>query len=177
MTTRWHRLLFNIYPPYLGAGVRVSAIADDWRRIRVKMPLRWFNRNYVGTQFGGSLYAMTDPFLMIMVMKNLGRDYVVWDRAAEIAFVAPGRGTVHADFRLTDADLDAMRARTASGDKYLPWFSIDVCADDGTVVARVRKQLYVRRKRTDELGRDARANGPAWQGSSSASIRNDGDVS
>jgi acyl-coenzyme A thioesterase PaaI-like protein len=145
MHARWMRRLFNLYPPFLGAGIRVTDISPDWRHLRVRMPLRWYNRNYVGTQFGGSLYTMTDPFLMIMVMRNLGPDYVVWDKAAEIEFVAPGRGAVTAVFALTDEQLDDIRANTGDS-RHLPWFSVDVKADDGSVVARVRKQLYVRRK-------------------------------
>lgn len=146
MSPRWFRLLFNIYPPYLGAGIRVAEIARDWRRVRVRMPLRWFNRNYVGTHFGGSLYAMTDPFLMIMAIRNLGPDFVVWDKAAAIEFVSPGRGTVMAEFRLDEADLERMRQETAGGGRSLPWFDVEVRGEDGTLVARVRKQLYVRRK-------------------------------
>lgn len=146
MSPRWFRLLFNVYPPFLGAGIRVAEIARDWRRVRVRMPLRWFNRNYVGTHFGGSLYAMTDPFLMIMAIQNLGPDFVVWDKAATIEFVAPGRGTVTAEFRLDEADLERMRQETTGGRKYLPWFDVEVRGEDGTLVARVRKQLYVRRK-------------------------------
>jgi len=146
MSPRWFRLLFNVYPPFLGAGIRVAEIARDWRRVRVRMPLRWFNRNYVGTHFGGSLYAMTDPFLMIMAIQNLGPDFVVWDKAATIDFVAPGRGTVTAEFRLDEADLERMRQETTGGRKYQPWFDVEVRGEDGTLVARVRKQLYVRRK-------------------------------
>lgn len=126
MSPRWFRLLFNIYPFYLGAGIRVAEIARDWRRVRVRMPLRWFNRNYVGTHFGGSLYAMTDPFLMIMAIRNLGRDFVVWDKAAAIEFVSPGRGTVMAEFRLDEADLERMRQETAGGGRSLPWFDVEV---------------------------------------------------
>jgi acyl-coenzyme A thioesterase PaaI-like protein len=146
MSPRWFRLLFNLYPPFLGAGIRVADIARDWRHVRVRMPLRWFNRNYVGTHFGGSLYAMTDPFLMIMAIQNLGPDFVVWDKAAAIEFVAPGRGTVTAEFRLEEADLERMRQETAGGGKSLPWFDVEVRGEDGTLVARVRKQLYIRRK-------------------------------
>jgi acyl-coenzyme A thioesterase PaaI-like protein len=151
MHARWTRRLFNLYPPFVGAGVHVTDISADWRHLRVRMPLRWYNRNYVGTHFGGSLYSMTDPFLMIMVMKNLGPDYVVWDKTAEIEFVAPGRGAVTADFTLTDAQLDHIRSNAASG-KHLPWFQVDVKADDGTIVARVRKQLYVRRRQAPGTG-------------------------
>ncbi len=146
MGPRWFRHVVNCYPPYLGAGVRVTEIAPDWRRLRVEMPLRWYNRNYVGTHFGGSLYSMTDPFLMIMVIRNLGDSYVVWDKAASIEYVAPGRGRVSAEFTLTEAVLDELRAQTAGGEKYLRWFEIDVLGPEGELVARVKRQLYVRRK-------------------------------
>ena len=147
MNVRLMRWLFNLYPPYVGAGIHVTHIADDWRRVRVEMPLRWYNRNYVGTHFGGSLFAMADPFLMIMVMKNLGPGYMVWDRSAQIEFVAPGRGRVAVDFTLSQANLDRMRDATSTGEKYEPWFDLEVREVDGALVARVRKQLYIRRKR------------------------------
>jgi acyl-coenzyme A thioesterase PaaI-like protein len=146
MNASWMRHVFNVYPPFVGAGIHVTRIDPDWRYLRVEMPLRFYNRNYVGTHFGGSLYVMTDPFLMIMAIKNLGPDYVVWDKAAEISFVSPGRGRVAAEFRLTDADVQDMRNATADGSKYLPWFPVEVRAVDGTLVARVRKQLFVKKK-------------------------------
>jgi len=146
MNARWMRHVFNVYPPFVGAGIHVTRIDPDWRHLRVEMPLRFYNRNYVGTHFGGSLYVMTDPFLMIMAMKNLGPDYVVWDKAAEISFVSPGRGRVVAEFRLSEQDIQDMRDKTADGSRYLPSFPVEVRAEDGTLVARVRKQLFVRKK-------------------------------
>ena len=143
---RFLRWAMNFYPPYLGAGVRIQHIAGDFREVRVKMGLGWYNRNYVGTQFGGSLYSMTDPFFMLMVMENLGSDYIVWDKAASIDFIAPGKGPVYADFRIEEALLDEIRQRTAGGDKYLPQLHVDVHDGDGTLVARVHKTLYVRLK-------------------------------
>ncbi len=140
------RWAMNFYPPYLGAGVRIQHIAGDFREIRVKMGLGWYNRNYVGTQFGGSLYSMTDPFFMLMVMENLGSDYIVWDKAASIDFIAPGKGPVYADFRIDEVLLDEIRQHTAGGDKYLPQLHVDVHDGDGTLVARVHKTLYVRLK-------------------------------
>ncbi len=140
------RWAMNFYPPYLGAGVRIQHIAGDFREIRVKMGLGWYNRNYVCTQFGGSLYSMTDPFFMLMVMENLGSDYIVWDKAASIDFIAPGKGPVYADFRIDEALLDEIRQHTAGGDKYLPQLHVDVHDGDGTLVARVHKTLYVRLK-------------------------------
>jgi acyl-coenzyme A thioesterase PaaI-like protein len=148
MTPSRLRRVMNLWPPFLFAGIRVLDIGADWRSARVALRLRWYNRNYVGTQFGGSLFAMTDPFWMILVMRGLGRDYIVWDKAGEIDFVAPGRETVYATFRVDDALLDEIRAATADGAKYLRWCETVVCTPGGEIVARVRKQLYVRRKPT-----------------------------
>ena len=136
----------NLWPPFLFAGIHVSEISSDWRRIRVELRMRPWNRNYVRTHFGGSLFAMTDPFRMLPVLKCLGPDYFVWDKAGEIEFVKPGRGTMHATFELEDAVLDELRAAAASGEKVLRWFDADVVDEQGDVVARTRKQWYVRRK-------------------------------
>ena len=141
------RRLLNCWPPFLFAGIRVRAIADDFRYARVELGLHWYNRNFVGTHFGGSLFAMTDPFWMLLTMNALGPDYIVWDQAGAIEFLAPGRGKVSVEFRLDNAVLEELRVATADGEKALRWFETDVRAADGSVVARVRKQLYVRRKR------------------------------
>jgi acyl-coenzyme A thioesterase PaaI-like protein len=143
------RRLMNLWPPFLFSGIRVLDIAEDWRSARVVLRMHWYNRNYVGTHFGGSLFAMTDPYWMILVMECLGRDYIVWDKAADIEFVAPGRGEVTAEFVVEETALEEIRAATANGDKFLRWFPIDVRNGSGEVVARVRKQLYIRRKRKD----------------------------
>ena len=141
------RWLMNIWPPFLFSGIRVLAIAEDWRSARVALRRRWYNRNYVGSHFGGSLFAMTDPFWMILIMRALGRDYMVWDQAAEIRFVAPAREVVFATFHLEDSVLDELRAATEAGDKTLRWFDVAVHTASGELIASVRKQIYVRRKR------------------------------
>lgn len=140
------RWLMTLYPPYLGAGVRVRQISADFREVRVSMGFGWYNRNYVGTQFGGSLYSMVDPFFMLMLMENLGRDYIVWDKAAAIDFIAPGKGPVFARFSIEQALLDEIRRQTATGDKYLPQLQVEIHDGSGTLVARVDKTLYVRLK-------------------------------
>jgi acyl-coenzyme A thioesterase PaaI-like protein len=140
------RLIFNLWPPFLASGIHVTRISPDWRYVRVELRSRPWNRNYVGTHFGGSLFAMVDPFWMIPVKERLGLDYLVWDKAAEIEFVKPGKGTVHAEFNIEDNALDEIRAATASGGKTLRWFPVEVFDAQGDVVARVRKQIYVRLK-------------------------------
>ena len=140
------RRFMNLWPPFLFSGVRVETISPDWRRARVRLKLARYNRNYVKTHFGGSLFAMTDPFWMILVLECLGRDFIVWDKSATIDFVAPGREDVYAEFIVEDSVLDELRAATANGEKYLRWFDTEVKTAGGELVARVRKQLYVRRK-------------------------------
>ena len=143
------RRVLNVYPPFLFGGIKVEEISDDFRYARVRLKLRWYNRNYVRTAFGGNLFSMTDPFWMIMVMESLGKDYVVWDKAAEIEFVAPGKEDVFAEFRLDDGILDELRCEAADNRKVLRWFGVEIKTRGGEVIARVRKQLYVRRKRLD----------------------------
>jgi acyl-coenzyme A thioesterase PaaI-like protein len=150
MTPARLRWLFRVWPPYLFSGIRVTHLADDWSRARVGLRARWYNRNYVGTHFGGSLFAMTDPFWMILLIRRLGPGYRVWDKAADIEFVKPGRGTVVAEFVLDEATVADIRAATEGGDKHLSWFETAVVDAQGEVVARVRKQVYVRRARAAE---------------------------
>lgn len=140
------RWMLNLYFPFLGAGVHIERINDDYTEVDVRMRLTRLNRNYVGTQFGGSLYSMTDPFYMLMLMQHLAKDHVVWDQAAEIDFVAPGRGTVYARFRLSLAQIADFRAQAATGKAIRPVLPVDVVNDAGEVVARVRKTLYIRLK-------------------------------
>jgi len=134
------------WPPFLGAGIRVKSMADDFRDAVVELKLGRLNRNYVGTHFGGSLYAMTDPFFMIMLLHNLGDDYLVWDKSGSIEYLAPGRGTVQAHFHLSEKRIADIRAEAAGGAKVLPEFEVYVKDQTGGIVARVRKILYVRLK-------------------------------
>ena len=154
LSPRLLRFVLNLYPPFLGAGIRVVEIAPDFRRAAVEMPLRWYNRNFFGTHFGGSLYAMTDPFFALLVLHNLPAEYRVWDRAASITFVAPGRGRMRVEFVVSDEDLATIAKMTAGGDKHLHLFTADIVDAEGLVVARVEKVVYVRRAR-DARGADA----------------------
>jgi acyl-coenzyme A thioesterase PaaI-like protein len=141
------RWLFGLWPPFRAMGIRVREIAPDFRRVVVELRQKLLNRNFVGTHFGGSMFAMADPFYMIMMMQVLGRDYVVWDKAGTIRFFKPGRGTLTARFELTQAMVDEVVARTAAGEKFEPTYSVDVVNADGETVARVEKTLHIRRKK------------------------------
>lgn len=146
MRAKWFRRLVNLWPPLRFAGIRVTHMSDDYRCTRVLLKLRWYNRNYVGTQFGGSMFAMTDPWYMVMLIKNLGPDYYVWDKKGDIDFIAPGETAVTASFQIDDAVLDEIRARTAGGDKYLKTFTIDIHDTRGQLVARAHRTVYIKLK-------------------------------
>jgi len=143
---RHMRLLLNLWPPFVGAGIRVRRLAPDWKKIDVEMKLRWWNRNYVGTHYGGSLYSMTDPFLMLMLIENLGKDYLVWDKSASIRFKKPGRGTVSASFRLSQEQIREIKLALNSQEKIERVFAVEVKDESGSVVAEVEKLLHVRKK-------------------------------
>jgi acyl-coenzyme A thioesterase PaaI-like protein len=140
------RRVLNWYGPYLGAGVKIEYIADDWHEIRVAMHMKWYNRNAVGTHFGGSLYAMIDPHFMLMLMKLLGKDYIVWDKSAQIDFIKPGTGTVRAVMKISADDLAEITNMTQSGDKYLPKYEVEIIDQQGELVARAIKTLYIKKK-------------------------------
>ena len=144
-TQRLMLRMINIWPPVAGAGIRVHWGAD-LKSVDVEMKLRLWNRNYVGTHYGGSLYSMTDPFYMLMLMNNLGPGYIVWDKSANIRFRKPGKGQVRAEFRHSDAQLDDIREQLTTLPKYEPTFTVEVTDEAGDVVAEVQKVLHIRKK-------------------------------
>jgi acyl-coenzyme A thioesterase PaaI-like protein len=141
--SRFIRLL-RAWPPFLGAGVRIREASPDASRITVELPLTLLNRNFVGTHFGGSLYAMCDPFFMLMLLERLGPEFVVWDKAARIEFLRPGRGTVQATFELPRERVEAIRREASDGGRAYPEFEVTVTSPEGEPVARVVKVLSVR---------------------------------
>lgn len=124
----------------------MDRVSPDYREIDVSMSLHFWNRNYVGTHYGGSLYSMTDPFYAVMLIENLGPDYIVWDKAASIRFLRPGRGRVFAEFRLLKETVDGIRHQADAGKSVEPEFLVQVMNSEGMVVADVQKILYVRRR-------------------------------
>jgi acyl-coenzyme A thioesterase PaaI-like protein len=138
--------VINFYGPFLGAGVKLQKMSKDYRHATVTMNLTFYNKNYMGTQFGGSLYAMVDPWYMLMLIKNLGNDYIVWDKAATINFRKPGKGKVIAEFNLTDAHIEEIRATLVTQNKMDYIFKVEIKDTAGKLIAEVDKVLYIRKK-------------------------------
>lgn len=142
----WRYRLLSIYPPFIGAGIRVRVDQRDPYTMQVQMPLRWYNKNAFGTHFGGSLYAMCDPFFALILIDTLGKSYTVWDKAACVSFVRPGRGTVCATFHVPPGKVEEIRRRADAGEVLQPTFEVDVLDETGQVVAHVEKVLHIRKR-------------------------------
>ncbi|WDE07076.1 DUF4442 domain-containing protein [Thalassomonas viridans] len=140
------RLALNCWPPLFFSGIKIRHLSADFRSAQVKLTMRPWNTNAMGAHFGGSLYAMTDPCYMLMLMAQLGEDYIVWDKSADIDYIKPGRGIVTVDFLINESLLDDIIKNTANGDKYLPQLPVYVKDAQGDVVAKVNRTLYIRRK-------------------------------
>lgn len=145
LASRMLRWKFNLFPAYRGTGARITYIADDFHEVRIRLPLSWRTRNAVGTIFGGSMYGAVDPVYMIMLIRLLGPEYIVWDKAAEIRFLKPGRATLYATFKIGEDELGEIRKATADGpvDRVL---KVDLVDGAGVPHAAVTKTIYVRRK-------------------------------
>jgi hypothetical protein len=152
--TRLARWRFNTFPAYRGSGGRVTFISHDWMEVRVKLPLWWRTRNYVGTIYGGSIYGSIDPFYMMMLIQTLGRGYVVWDKAASIRFRRPGRTTLYATFRIDESLLEEIRRELETVDKLDKHFTVELKDDAGVVHAIIEKTVNVRlaRKKHEPRG-------------------------
>jgi acyl-coenzyme A thioesterase PaaI-like protein len=146
LSTKLARWGFNFSPAYRGTGARITYIASDWREVRIKLPLNWRTRNYVGTIYGGSMYAAVDPIYMIMLIKILGPEYVVWDKAAAIRFKRPGKTTLYAKFILTVEEVAAIEAAVGTAPSIERNYLVELVDAAGTLHASVDKTIYIRKK-------------------------------
>lgn len=142
LAARWY---FNFFPAYRGTGARVTYISGTWNEIRIKLPLNWRTRNYVGTIYGGSIYGAVDPMHMLMLIKLLGPQYIVWDKAAHIQFKKPGRKTLYASFSVSDEELAEIKQELADKPSVDRVYHVALVDEEGVVHAEVRKTIYIKK--------------------------------
>jgi len=145
-TTKLTRWGFNFFPAFRGTGGRITYIERDWREARIKLPLNWRTRNYVGTIYGGSMYAAVDPIYMVMLIKVLGPEYVVWDKAASIRFRKPGKRMLFATFVLSEEEIAAIKSALAVAPSVERVYHVELVDGDGVVYAAIEKTVYIRKK-------------------------------
>ncbi|MBU1621516.1 MAG: DUF4442 domain-containing protein [Gammaproteobacteria bacterium] len=140
------RHLLNLWPPFFFSGIKVVELAQDYRYCKVVLKNRPWTRNINSSQFGGSMFAMTDPIYPLMLMGTLGKEYMVWDKQADINYITPGRGKLTAEFLLTDSELEHIKQQTEAGEKYFPDFVVHVKDNKGELVCEVKRKVYIRKK-------------------------------
>lgn len=138
--------MMRFWPPFWGAGISVKSFHSDGTQIVVQMKMRFWNKNYVGTHYGGSMYSMTDPFYMLMLMNLLGKGYVVWDKSASIRYKIPAKGTLYAQFKLSPEQVENIRLKVNDAKKIDSEFIVPITDEEGKVVAEVKKILSIIKK-------------------------------
>lgn len=138
--------MIRFWPPFLGAGISVKSFNSDFTNIMVQMKMRFWNKNYVGTHFGGSMYSMTDPFYMLMLMNLLGKGYIIWDKSASIRYKIPAKGTIYAKFELSQERVEKIRLAVEEKKKIQPEFIVELINEEGEVVAEIKKIISISKK-------------------------------
>ncbi len=140
------KMVLNLWPPFRCSGIKVIFISQDFRLCKVILKHHWYNRNYVSTHFGGTMFAMTDPFFMLILLRNLGKNYIVWDKAAQITYIKPGKGTISASFSFSETELTDIRNKADLEPKYVFNKTVEIFNAEGEIFASVVKTLFVKRK-------------------------------
>ncbi|MFT0772692.1 MAG: DUF4442 domain-containing protein [Pseudomonadales bacterium] len=144
LTPHLLKLRLNTYAPYIGAGIKIDHISLDQGLCVVSMGLNTLNKNIVGTQFGGSLYSMVDPFYMLMLMHQLGSNYVVWDKSSHIDFIAPGNSKVTARMKIPSSEIITIQDLAKEGEAVFREYKVDIVDEQQRLIATVTKTLYIR---------------------------------
>ncbi|WP_201579506.1 DUF4442 domain-containing protein [Psychrobacter sp. Pi2-52] len=144
LTPHLLKLRLNTYAPYIGAGIKIDHISLDQGLCVVSMGLNTLNKNIVGTQFGGSLYSMVDPFYMLMLMHQLGSNYVVWDKSSHIDFIAPGNSKVTARMKIPSSEIITIQDLAKEGEAVFREYKVDIVDEQQKLIATVTKTLYIR---------------------------------
>lgn len=141
-----YKKLINLYPPFLGAGIRIKEYSKEGNSYLVEMKLRWYNRNVAGSHFGGSLYSMCDPFYVFAAYSYFGDDYIIWDKSASIDYVRPGMGTVRALFEIPMDKLRDMKVEVDKEGRKTFHFKTEILDTKNRVVSKVNKEIYIKKK-------------------------------
>ncbi|XXQ69215.1 DUF4442 domain-containing protein [Neisseriaceae bacterium B1] len=141
------RRRLNWWSPLFFMGIQITYLSNDYTHCRARLR-NWFNtKNTHGSQFGGSLFAMTDPIYAMMCNCLFGDRHYVWDKAASIEFVKPGRGEVYLDCQISHEKIEEILAHTATGEKHFPEFTVRVFDANDDTIAIAQRILYIRLKK------------------------------
>lgn len=136
---------WNFWPPFLFTGIKIIEKSPDYRHMKVKLKLRFWTSNYLGTQYGGSMFSMTDAFYMIMLIKNLGKGYSIWDKAASIRFLKPGKTDLFVEYNLSEKDLQSIKNELESNSRINWTRKIEIKDRNDEIVAEVERVISIKK--------------------------------
>ncbi|MCH2195660.1 DUF4442 domain-containing protein [Kordia sp.] len=137
---------FNLSPMYRRTTARVIEISDDLKHVKIKVPLSYKNKNYVGAIFGGSMFSATDPIYMIQLVQILGENYVVWDKSATINYKRPAKEHLYCTFTFTDEEIVAIKKQVVETHEMTIKKTTYLTNTKEQVFAEVIKTLYIAEK-------------------------------
>ncbi|MEA2102821.1 MAG: DUF4442 domain-containing protein [Thermodesulfobacteriota bacterium] len=140
------RHIFNFFPAFRRTGGRIVYFSSDWDEIQMKLPLNWKTRNYVGTMYGGSMYAAIDGIYMVMLINLLGKRYIVWDKRAEIKYLKPGKGTLETRLRIDKKELSEIKRLLKEQRSIERIYTIEWKDRAGDVCSVIHKHIYIKNK-------------------------------
>ena len=146
LKSRLTRILFNYFPMFWSTGAKMTYLAADFKEIHIKLPLSWRTRNYVGTIFGGSMFSATDVLYFLLVVKNIGEDYIVWDKASSIRFKKPGKGTLYTKAVISDEEIEIIKTELLNIDKIDRVYYLDLIDEAGDICASIEKTIHIQNK-------------------------------
>jgi acyl-coenzyme A thioesterase PaaI-like protein len=137
---------FNLSPMYRRSTGKVISVSNDLLTVKIKIPISYKNKNYVGSIFGGSLFSATDPIYMIQLLNILGDNYVVWDKSAEIKYRRPAKKDAFASFIFSWDEIERIKQEvTQKGE--LDWIkNLQITDDNQTVFCELEKTMYIATK-------------------------------
>ena len=138
--------LVSYWPPMLFSGISVRDFDLDKGYIKVRLRSSFWNRNYFGTHYGGSICSLCDPFYAFILLHQLGREYIVWDKASKVTFVSATREPVYATFSLSNEEIEKIKEDALGNSKVEPVFQTTVVDGEGKVIATVERTLYIKTK-------------------------------
>ncbi len=136
----------NWYPMYFGTGGKILFWAEDHSELHIRLRLNPWTYNYVGTIFGGSMFAASDPFYMLMLLRSLGSSYVVWDKSATIRFRKPGKSTLYAVCKVSEEDRQSIMEEVKLMGETTRDFTVAWKDKNGVTYAEIVRHCYIASK-------------------------------
>ena len=125
---------------------KILTVSEDLHHVKVVIRLSYKNKNYVGSMFGGSLFAATDPIYMIQLMQILGKEYVVWDKATEIKFKRPVYQNAFVRFEFSSDEIQYIKQRVEAEKEIDLVKQLVITDSNEKIYTEISKTIYISSK-------------------------------